>query len=289
MKSKYFFLCLLLLLMFSCLSGSEESEDAAGETEQEETAPPKEQSSAIYNTSNEVTEFIKTPSGPGYLYFSYLNPKFKSDKEEQCLFNVLSEIVSFVDLKMGYGSYDQSYGSFILSDMKIKVYTDAAVIDELVDLVELVGKIKDTKNGDIITVKVETDKLNQVWSRYNTHPLPQYNLSIEQTINESGIPSWFLTLPEMDGYIFGAGVYSNVSDTSALIHYADVAAKAEIIKTVGTKVSGELKDYFEDTFQFYSFLNKQVTAARLPGMYIINRYYDSKSGNAYSLAVLKTK
>lgn len=289
MKTKYLFLnsailIVILFLLNSCFSDSEETEN---ETEQEHVQPETEK--LYYESSNEVSEFVRTPNQSGYLFFSSINPLYAEEKEARCLFTVLSEIVGFIDMKIGYGSYDQSYGSFLLSDMRIKLYTDAAFIDDLVGMVELVGKIKDTGNGDIITVKVRTDKLRTIWSRYNSHSMPSYAFSIEQHINEQGIPNWFLTPPEKEGYIFGTGVYSNVSDTSALIHYADVSAKAEIIKILGTKVSGELKDYIEDTFQFYSFLNKQLSVGRLPGMYVINRYYDKKSGRAYSLAVLKTK
>ncbi|MCG8573059.1 MAG: LPP20 family lipoprotein [Spirochaetes bacterium] len=291
---KYNFITSLFIICFCCLvscvtNESTETGSNGNKIDTELTNNQLSNQKQQLQECNDVLEFSQTPVEKGYLYFSYINPFYLEAKEENYLFNVITELIHFIDLKLGYGSYDQTYGSFILSDQKIQIFSDANLADQLIEIVELHGKIKETSQGDIITIKVAKDKILPIWQQFHDIPLPNYSFTIDQKINHRNIPLWVLSPPKKEGYIFGVGVYSDISETSKLIQYADISARKEILKSIYTNTKGELTDYFEDNFELLSFFNQQSSVARLPGIYIINRYYDATSKRAYSLAVLQYK
>ncbi|OHD13484.1 MAG: hypothetical protein A2086_03405 [Spirochaetes bacterium GWD1_27_9] len=248
---------------------------------------------------NTVNYYVKVPTNNTDFYFSVLNPNYSEDKEKQYIVNALYEAVKFADLQIGIGGYDQTYGSYILSDMKIKTTIDANLIEDFFPYIK-VTQLVTTKYGDIITVKITKDAMASIWVKFNKKAFPDFNFELQDvsidmvsTTNSSSnkklsnVPWWFKKPPEVPGYIFAVGAYSQTSKITDLFSYADTTARAEIVQILKTKVSAEINDYMEDNYELTSFFNNKTSVANIGGIYIIRRFFDEKKKVAYSLAVLK--
>jgi len=236
---------------------------------------------------NDVKYFSSVPLDDGNFYFSILNPNYDEQREKQYIMNALGEVVKFVNLEIAFAAYDQTFGSYIVSDSKIKVSYDANLMEVFFPLIKPIQLVK-TKYGDVITVKIPSSALGSVWNNYNKSELPNFSATtIDDSTNDKGYPAWFLKPPEQEGYIFGVGVYSKVSKITDLFINADTTARAEVVRVLKIKVKTEFRDFIEDNFEVTDFFNNKVASANLGGIYIVRRFFNEKKKIAYSLAVLK--
>ncbi len=235
---------------------------------------------------NSVKFFNSVPLNDGNFYFSFLNPNYTEQKEKQYIVNALGEVIKFSNLEIAVASYDQTFGSYIISDTKVKTSYDGNLMETFFPLIKVIQLVP-TKYGDVITVMVTKSKMASVWSNFNKGGTPDYNFQIDDSTNDSRYPSWFLKPPECEGYIFGVGAYSKTSKITDLFINADATARAEVVKVLRTKVTTEFRDYIEDNFEVTDFFSNKSASANIGGIYIVRRYFDEKKKISYSLAVLK--
>ena len=183
---------------------------------------------------NDVKYFSSVPLDDGNFYFSILNPNYDEQREKQYIMNALGEVAI---CQLGDSiCYDQTFGSYIVSDSKIKVSYDANLMEVFFPLIKPIQLVK-TKYGDVITVKIPSSALGSVWNNYNKSELPNFSATtIDDSTNDKGYPAWFLKPPEQEGYIFGVGVYSKVSKITDLFINADTTARAEVVRVLKIKV-----------------------------------------------------
>ena len=146
-----------------------------------------------------------------------------------------------------------------------------------------------TKYGDILCIRINYFDLYNIWLRFNKERLPYFDFELRDYILPNGSPSWFVTPPNFDGYIFGVGVYKNDSRTAYLFKKSDLIAMTEVVNTISIKIKSELKDYLSDNFELTSFFSNHSNKLNLGGILIIRRYFNQKTKTAYSLAVYKYK
>ncbi len=241
-----------------------------------------------YKNINAIRYFRNPGLYENYYYFSILNPIYTSNQEENYLINILNEIIKFVNIEINFQSYDQTLGSFILSDRKIVASIDSELAVDLVSYIKIVDSIK-TKYGDVISVRINYFDLYNIWLRFNKERLPYFDFELRDYILPNGVPSWFAKPPQVDGYIFGTGVYKNDSRIAYLFKKSDLAAMTDVVNTISIKVKSELKDYLSDNFELTSFFSNHSNKVNLGGILIIRRYFNQKTKTAYSLAVYKYK
>lgn len=241
-----------------------------------------------YKSINNIRFFRCPGHYDNYYYFSVLNPFYTSDKEKNYIINALNEIIRFVSIEIDFKAYDQTLGSFIISDRKMITSIDSEIGVDLVNYVKIVDS-QTTKYGEVLCVKINYFDLYNIWARFNKERLPYFDFELRDYILPNGIPSWFVKPPERDGYIFGTGIYKNDSRTAYLFMKADIAARTEVLKTISIKINSELKDYLSDNFELTNFFSNHSSNAILGGIMIIRRYFNEKSKIAYSLAVYKYK
>lgn len=237
---------------------------------------------------NAIKFFRRPGFYDNYYYFSMLNPIYTLNKEENYIINILNEMIKFVNIEINFQSYDQSLGSFILSDRKIVASLNSELVIELVNYIKIVDSIK-TKYGDILSVKINYFDLYKIWLKFNKERLPYFDFELRDYILPSGVPSWFAKLPDIDGYIFGVGIYKNDSRIAYLFKKSDLIAMTEIVNTLSIKVNSELKDYLSDNFELTNFFSNHYSKLNLGGILIIRRYFNQRTKTAYSLAVYKYK
>lgn len=235
---------------------------------------------------NNAKFFNSPPVNGDYLYFSFLNQAFSENKEKRYIMNCLNEIAKFISLEIEFNSYDQTFGSFLLSDRKITATGDSAIALDVVDYVKIAGSVG-SKQGDITIVKILKKDLAKVWVKYNPFEFPEFNFYIDNKILSNGAPAWFQNPPNTDGYIFGVGVYQNDSRPSYLVQKADIEARTNIIKSIKSVVNSEVRDLIINNFEMTSYYANQKSKSSLAGSYIVRRYFDEKKKIAYSLAVYK--
>ncbi|HOJ64896.1 MAG TPA: hypothetical protein PLE45_10805 [Spirochaetota bacterium] len=245
-------------------------------------------SSQNYKSINTIRFFRAPGLYDNYYYFSVLNPFYTSEKEKNYIINALNEIIKFVNVEINFSSYDQTLGSFILSDRKIITSIDSELAVDLVNYVKIVDS-KTTKYGEVTCIKINYFDLYKIWMKFNNERLPYFDFELRDYILPNGVPSWFVKPPQRDGYIFGVGVYKNDSRTAYLFTKSDIAARTEVVNTLSIKIKSELYDYFSDNFELVNFFSNHSNKVTLGGIMIIRRYFDQKSKIAYSLAVYKYK
>jgi len=235
---------------------------------------------------NNARFFNSPPVNGDCLYFSFLNQSFSENKEKYYIMNCLNEIAKFISLEIEFSSYDQTFGSFLLSDRKIAATGDSEITLDVVDYVKIAGSVG-TKQGDVTIVKILKKDLAKVWVKYNPFEFPEFNFFIDSKILSNGVPIWFQNRPNAEGYIFGVGVYQNDSRPSHLVQKADIEARTNIIKSIKSEANSELRDLIIDNFEMTSYYSNQKSKSSLAGSYIVRRYFDENKKIAYSLAVYK--
>ena len=235
---------------------------------------------------NSVKYLNSVPLDDDNFYFSILNPNYSEQKEKQYIVNALAEVIKFSNLEIAVSAYDQTYGSYIVSDTKLKTSYDGNLMETFFPLIKVIQLVP-TKYGEIISVKIPKSKFSSVWSNFNKGVLPDFNFEITDNSNDTRYPSWFLKPPDFEGYIFGVGAYSKSSKITDLFINADATARAEVVKVLRTKVTTEFRDYIEDNFEVTDFFSNKAASANIGGIYIIRRHFDEKKKISYSLAVLK--
>lgn len=237
---------------------------------------------------NSVKYFNSIPLSGSDYYFSVLNPNYSEGKEKQYIVNSLAEVIKFANLEISVGAYDQSFGSYTISDTKVKTSYDGNHMEVFFPLIKVVQLVP-TKYGDIMTIRVPKSAMSGVWGRFNKGSVPDFNFTIDDATSDFKYPSWFLKSPDIEGYIFGVGVYSKTSKITDLFINSDATARAEVVKVLRTKVDTEFRDYIEDNFEVTDFFSNKSASANIGGIYIVKRYFDEKKKISYSLAVLKVQ
>lgn len=236
---------------------------------------------------NRINHFNFNESGD-YYYFSFLNPNYTVDRYKRYIFNCSKEVIKFLKMNLRYTAGETKYGSFALNQRKVTITVDTNLVFDFIDYLEPV-QLDKTPYGDVLTLKISKDNLEEVWAKYNDHSMPFYSsLSIDSSLIK-GIPSWFYELPRMDGYLFGVGMSSRGSTTQKNFVSSDYYAIVEIINNININVNTTLKSYLDDNINLQYFFHDQASEAYISGIYIVRRYYDAKTKTAYSLAVLKYK
>ena len=235
----------------------------------------------------EVDYLFNTPLSQYDYYFSILNENYSENIYKKYLYNCLLEISKFINLKLEMFSEEYKVGSHVLYKQKIRPIVDASIVLQLVSYVKPV-QLASTKYGDILVLKIKKDDIKKIWQDYNNFSLPIYKINIKQKIIKN-YPSWFLSPPDLDGYLFGVGYYNSSSTMQKNFKNADYMARLDILKTLKLNVKSELYQFIENDFELFTFFNEQSTSAHLGGIYIIKRYFDKKTNLAFSLAVLRLK
>jgi hypothetical protein len=234
---------------------------------------------------NEVSYFVSPPISRRNYYFSMLNPTYTVSKYKNYLYNGCLDIAKFLNLQIDSVTEEQSRGSLISMDQDITVTIDADIMMDFLRYVRPV-KLVSTEYGDILTLTIARTHLNKVWKKYHNYPLPSFTFPIENELID-GYPSWFLSPPDSDEYIFGTGIYSANSTVHGNFKNADYIARVNVIQTIKIEVKSFTYDFLQDNFELYSFFNEQRSNATIGGIYIIKRYYDKTTKTAYSLAAFK--
>lgn len=235
---------------------------------------------------NEISHFISPSSSGDSYYFSLINKRYTWDVHKRYLYDGLLEIVKFVSLELEMFKEQFTYGSHVIYRDDIKATIDAEIATEIAPFIKPV-KLYETDEGDVLVLKIGKADLSTVWAKYNSGSLPSFSLDISNEIKD-GYPLWFLKPPQFNNYVIGVGYFS--SSTSAQVNFkeADYQARIEVIKTIKLLLNSGSEMYsLNDTFELYNFFNETGAKANMGGIYIIKRYYDERTGGAFSLAALK--
>ncbi len=223
----------------------------------------------------------------GYYYFSALCPNYTDDIQTKELMFVAQEVLRFLDLKLVSGSYDQTYGSYMLADFRVKAEIDMMQIEGLATYLQ-VESYQRTDLGTVLCVKISESSMSELWSRYaRGSEMPRFDLEFPDESSEQVTPSWFRKPPQVSGYIIGIGYYAHMSNVSDLFKNSDYMARLEVINSLGVKIKSHLNDFMENDFELTSFYANQTSSSRISGIYIIKRFYNKRLRIAFSLAAYK--